>query len=228
MTNFNLKMIIMILMGLLMGAGYANVGPKQTSKRTSNSGLEILRANYQTTITDKRSNQVVTQNTAIFYDNDTLLAPNSRGEMTLYTIVEPTWEVNIPGVLDKTVNVTGAADKVIEYINVNFPHYRWSNVDDLDPVSPEKTAQDGPEPNCRAFQQAPYATADICRKTLKQIGNHYFKLGAGPGTCAQAECRTDFYGHQAAIWWCNDVSEIPRRLPLSILVWLLFLFEFRN
>lgn len=148
------------------------------------------------------------QNTPIFYDNDTLLAPNSRGEMTLYTVVEPTWEVNIPDASDKTVNVTGAADKVIEYINVNFPHYRWPNVDDLDTVSPEKTAQDGP--NCRVFQQAPYSTADICRKTLKQIGNHYFNLGAGPGTCAQAECRTDFYGHQAAIWWCNDVSDNPQ------------------
>lgn len=31
MTDFNLKMIIMTLMGLLMGAGYANVGPKQTN-----------------------------------------------------------------------------------------------------------------------------------------------------------------------------------------------------
>lgn len=35
MTNFNLNMIIMILMGLLMGAGYANVGPKQPNRQTN-------------------------------------------------------------------------------------------------------------------------------------------------------------------------------------------------
>lgn len=139
--------------------------------------------------------------------------------MTLYTIVEPTWEVNIPGVPDQTVNVTGTADKVIEYIKANFPHYQWPNVDDdFNIVSPEKAAQDDPKPNCNVFQQAPYFLTDVCQKSLKRIGNHSLKLGAGPGTCAQAQCRIDFYGLHSAIWWCNDVSESPGGLPMPILV----------
>lgn len=203
-TNFGF-MLIMILMGLLMGAGHADVGPKHANKHFHRPW--DCQTNYQGTNTDKLSNQVVPHNTPIFY-NDTVLAPNAHGEMTMYTIVDPTWELNIPGApgTDK-INVTGTADKVIEYINTNFPDYLWPDVNDLNTTPPEKAAQDDPKPNCNVFTLGPYPMADLCQKTLKQVGNHYFNLGSGPGTCSQVQCRNDLNGRQAAIWWCNDVSE---------------------
>ncbi|KAK7718587.1 hypothetical protein SLS64_002544 [Diaporthe eres] len=170
--NFGLKMIIMIFMGLLMGASRADIVP---------------------------------HNTPVFYDNDTLLAPNVHGEMTLYTIVDPTWELNIPGAPDgEKIKVTGTADKVVQYINMHFPDYVWPHVHDLNTTSPEKAVQDNPEPNCKVFGLAPYPMANLCKEVLDQISTHYYNLGSGPGTCAQVQCRTDLQGRNAAIWWCND------------------------
>ncbi|KAG6368747.1 hypothetical protein INS49_002961 [Diaporthe citri] len=172
LTDFGFKMTIMILMGLLMGAGHADVVP---------------------------------HNAPIFYDNDTLLAPNAHGEMTIYTIVDPTWELNIPGASDsEKIKVTGTADKIFQYINIHLPDYDWPDVDNLNSTSPEKAAQDDPTPNCNVFGLAPYPMVNLCKDTLKQIGNHYFNLGSGPGTCAQVQCRGDLKNRHAAIWWCND------------------------
>lgn len=207
-TDFSFKMTIMILMGLLMGASRADVGPKHANKNLH--WPWDFQTSYQTTSTDQVSNQVVPHSTPMFYDNDTILAPNAHGEMTLYTIVEPTWELNIPGAPDgEKIKVTGTADKVVEYINVHFPSYVWPDVNDLNTTSPEKAAQDDPEPNCNVFTLAPYPMANLCKKVLDQLGSHYFNLGSGPGTCAQAQCRDDLQGRHAAIWWCNDVSASP-------------------
>ncbi|KAL2291847.1 hypothetical protein FJTKL_12024 [Diaporthe vaccinii] len=148
---------------------------------------------------------VVPHSTPILYDNDTLLAPNAHGGMTLYTIVDPTWELNIPGAPDgEKIKVTGTADKVVQYINMQFPDYVWPHVHDLNTTSPEKAAQDDPKPNCKVFGLAPYPMANLCNEILNQIGTHYYNLGSGPGTCAQVQCRDDLNGHTAAIWWCND------------------------
>lgn len=212
-TNFSF-MLIMILMGLLIGAGHADVGPKHANKHFHRPW--DCQTNYQGTNTDKRSNQAVPHNTPVFYDNDTLLAPNAHGEMTLYTIVDPTWELDIPGSSGREkINVMGTADKIIEYINTHFPDYVWPNIHDLNTTPPEKAAQDDPKPNCNVFSLGPYPMADLCQKTLKQIGSHYLNLGSGPGTCSQVECRDDLNGRQAAIWWCNDVSGSWAHVQLS-------------
>lgn len=136
-----------------------------------------------------------------------LAAPNAHGEMTMYTIVDPTWELNIPGAPHDKINVMGNANKVINYINTQFPDYVWPHVDGLNTMAPEKVAQDDPKPNCNVFTLAPLPMANACQTVLKQIGSHLFNLGSGPGTCAQVECREDLQGRRAAIWWCNDVSE---------------------
>lgn len=175
--------------------------------------------------TDKRSNQVVPHSTPILYDNDTLLAPNAHGGMTLYTIVDPTWELNIPGAPDgEKIKVTGTADKVVQYINMQFPDYVWPHVHDLNTTSREKAAQDDPKPNCKVFGLAPYPMANLCNEILNQIGTHYYNLGSGPGTCAQVQCRDDLNGHTAAIWWCNDVSAPPPPPypKTSLYVWIGF------
>lgn len=131
--------------------------------------------------------------------------------MTLYTIVEPTWEFNMPGVSEKiNINITGTADKVMEYINIHFPDFDWADVDDLDTTPPEKAVQDDPKPNCNVFTEAPYPMASGCHRIVKSLGSHLFNLGSGPRTCSQVQCRDDLQGRHAAIWWCNDVSEFPR------------------
>lgn len=152
-------------------------------------------------------NQVVLQNTPTIFDNGTLLAPNLHGEMILHTIVDMTWELDIPGTSDK-INITGTANKVIDYINTNYPNYVWPDVDELNTTSSVMASEiPGPYPNCNVFSLAAYPMATAAQKALSELGNHRFNLGKGPATCAQAECKEDLQGRHAAIFWCNDVSE---------------------
>lgn len=208
LTSLAFKMAIMGLLGLLMEACHAEVGPKQTHKQTTTSIWPgVMVHTGRAIIADVNLNQFVLQNTPTFFDNDTLLAPNIHGEMVLHTIVDMTWELDIPGTANK-INITGTANKVIDYINTNYPNYIWSDIDELNITSLEMAiAIPGPYPNCDIFSLAPYPMATAAQKSLKELGNHYFNLGNGPGTCAQAECKEDLQGRHAAIWWCNDVSE---------------------
>lgn len=210
-------MVIMALMGLLMGASHADVGFKHTNKHLNWPGT--FQANNQSVNANKSPNQAIPNNTPIFFDNDTLLAPNAQGEMVMYNIVDLTWELDIPGGPGK-INVTGTADKVIDYINVHFPDYVWPDVRDLNTTSPEKAAQDDPKPNCNVFDLAPYPVAQLVQEIVAKLGSHYFNLGSGPRTCAQVECRNNFGDRHAAIWWCNDVSETPRSLSFRSLICL--------
>lgn len=163
--------------------------------------------------TDKRLNQVVPHNTPVFYDNDTLLAPNAHGELTMYTIVDPIWELNIPGSLHDNINVTGSANKVISYINTYFPDYVWPEVGGPNITAVRKDTPD-PYPKCDVFDLAPYPLAIAAQKDLKSLGNHLIHLGKGPRTCAEVRCKADLKGRHAAIWWCNDVSGPLRPFPV--------------
>ncbi|KKY30967.1 hypothetical protein UCDDA912_g09088 [Diaporthe ampelina] len=169
LTNFGLKMAIMILMNLLMGSGHADVVP---------------------------------HNAAIFFDNNTLLAPNLHGDTILYTIVDMTWELDIPGAPEK-INITGTANKAIQHINTHFPDYVWP---DAGEYNTDWSVKETPDPvaKCDVFDLAPYPLASYCQEGLAQLGYHFFNLGSGPRTCAQAHCMTDQMGRNASIWWCND------------------------
>lgn len=115
----------------------------------------------------------------------------------------------MPGVSEKIkINITGTADKVMEYMSTHFPDFDWADVDDFDTM--QKVAQDDPKPNCNVFTEAPYPMASGCHRILKSLGSHLFNLNSGPGTCSQVQCRDDLQGRHAAIWWCNDVSKLPR------------------
>lgn len=125
--------------------------------------------------------------------------------MTLYDIVDLTWELNI-GASNK-INITGSADMVIDYINSHFPDYIWPDVDESNTTSSEKTPQDDPKPNCLVYDLAPYPTANDLAKGLQQQGSHFVIQGPKPHTCGEVRCHADLMGRTAAIWWCNDVSE---------------------
>ncbi|KAH8764830.1 hypothetical protein F5883DRAFT_715466 [Diaporthe sp. PMI_573] len=145
----------------------------------------------------------VPQNTPTIFDNGTLLAPNVHGEMVLHTIVDLTWEVDIPNTSNK-INITGTANKVIDYINTNHPDYVWPDVSKLNTASLGKTpARRGPKPNCDVFSLAPYPKAHEAQSGLEMIP-YTLHLGPGPRTCGQAQCVNDLQGRHAAIWWCND------------------------
>lgn len=157
--------------------------------------------------------QIVSQNIPTFFDNDTVLVPNAHGEMVLHTIVDLTWEIEIPDAPHK-INITGPASKVIDYINTNYPDHVWPDVDKLNTGSPGKVLQSpGPKLNCNVFGLTPYPLANTVRMSLASLGNYHFSLEKGPATCAQAECSRDLQGRYGAIWWCNDVSELVGNSP---------------
>lgn len=138
--------------------------------------------------------------------------------MVLHTIVDLTWEIDIPDSPHK-INITGPASKVIDYINTNYPEHVWPDVDKLNTSSPGKVLQSpGPKLNCNVFGLTPYPLANTIRKSLASLGNYHFSLEKGPATCAQAECSQDLQGRYGSIWWCNDVSELLGDLSRLYLV----------
>ncbi|POS76702.1 hypothetical protein DHEL01_v204904 [Diaporthe helianthi] len=146
----------------------------------------------------------IPQKTPTFFDNNTILAPNVLGEMVLHTIVDLTWEIDIPDAPYK-INITGPASRVIDYINTNYLDHVWPNIDKLNTSSTSKVVQDpGPTLICNVFGLTPYPLATAVRKRLESLGNYHFSLGKGPAACAQAACLNDLQGRSGAIWWCND------------------------
>ena len=216
LTSLAFKMAVVALLGLLMEACFADVGPKQTNHRQPPPALAVGHT-IRAAITDRHLNQFVPQNTPTIFDNGTLLAPNVHGEMVLHTIVDLTWEVDIPNTSNK-INITGTANKVIDYINTNHPDYVWPDVSKLNTASLGKTlARRGPKPNCDVFSLAPYPKAHEAQSGLEMIP-YTLHLGPGPRTCGQAQCVNDLQGRHAAIWWCNDVSKSSSRFSCLHLI----------
>lgn len=118
-----------------------------------------------------------------------------------------TTEIQIPGTADKVI-VPGTIEQVAAFIDATYPGYEWPADEDYIVTA----SQFSPEDNtvyCNIGKQGSYFTAAVTQNFLRQFGYHRISVGAGPGNCYRATCRTERGSVvPVAFYLCNDVSQI--------------------